>query len=179
VRGESILNQTKSQESWFSRAKAEADKGLPNNERITGIVLVVASILMILYFIYHQVWSTGFFTAKFGSLEMFLLYGSLVAWIITGSLEGIFSKRLLSRLFDVFGGVAFITISIVLLLVIFPFEFAYFADVLPVSIRFLVRWISNDIARGVMLLGAIGLAVAAVYSPIAYKFVGKKSSKSK
>ncbi|MGD9131016.1 MAG: hypothetical protein PVH73_05525 [Candidatus Bathyarchaeota archaeon] len=170
------MNQTESQEGWFSRAKAEADKGIPNNERVTGIVLVVASVLVMVYFVSHQMGSTGFFTPKFGIVEMFLLYGSLVAWIITGSLDGIFGQRLLSRLFDVFGGILFITISVVWLLVIFPFEFAYFADVLPDVLKFLVQWISNDIARGIMVLGTILLVVAAIYSPIAYKFVNMKRS---
>ena len=179
MKGEPVLNQTESPESWFSRAKAEANKGVPKNDRFTGIALAVVSVFMIAYFVSHQMGSTGFFTPKFGTLEMFLLYGSLVAWIITGSLDGIFGHRLLSRLFDVFGGILFITISLVWLLVSFPFEFAYFADVLPDFLKFLVQWISNDIARGIMALGTILLVVAAVYSPIAYKFVNIKRSTPK
>ena len=171
------LNQTQFQESWFSRAKTEADKGVPNNERVTGIVLVVVNALLILYFVSHQMESTGFFTPKFGTLEMFFLYGSLVAWIITGSLDGIFGQRLLSRLFDVFGGIIFIAISLVWLTIIFPFDFSHFPDVLPSSLRFLVQWISNDIAKGIMVLGTILLVVAEIYSPIAYKFVTIKRFK--
>jgi hypothetical protein len=45
-------------ESWFARAKAEADKGVPRNERIFGIGLFVFSILMMLYFAAHQTGST-------------------------------------------------------------------------------------------------------------------------
>ncbi len=168
------MNQTESQESWFARAKAEANKGVSNSDRFTGIALVVACILLILYFVSHQLGSTGFFTPKFGALEMFLLYGSLAAWIITGSLDGIFGQRLLSRLFDVFFGLIFLTLSLVWLLVTFPFEFAYFSDVLPDFLRFLVQWISNDVARGIMVLGTILLIVAGIYSPIAYKFVNIK-----
>ena len=171
------MNHTHSQESWFSRAKAEADKGVPKNERITGIVLVVASILAILYFVSHQTGSTGFFTQKFGKLEMFLLYGSLVAWIITGSLDGIFSQRLLSRFFDSFGGIIFIAVANAWLLVVFPFEFTYFADVLPVFLRFLLQWISNDIARVIILLFTVAMGIAAVYSPISYKLIRIKRSK--
>ena len=138
MRHETGLSQTESQESWFSRAKAEANEGVSNSDRFTGIALVVASVLLILYFVSHQMGSTGFFTPKFGTVEMFLLYGSLVACIITGSLDGIFGQRLLSRLFDVFFGLIFLTISLVWLLVTFPFEFAYFADVLPDVLKFLV-----------------------------------------
>ena len=147
------LSQTESHENWFSRAKAEADKGVPNTDRFTGIALVVVSSLMILYFVSHQLGSTGFFTPKFGTLEMFLLYGSLAAWIITGSLDGILGQRLFSRLFDVFFGIIFLALGLAWLLVTFPFEFAYFANVLPEGFRFLVQWISNDIARGMMVVG--------------------------
>jgi hypothetical protein len=173
------LKETESTENWFSRAKAEADKGVPRNERVVGIAIVVVNVLMMLYLVAHQTGSTGFFTKAFGTLEMIMLYGNMVAWIITGALEGVFSQRFLSRLFDVFGGVIFITISLAWLSVIFPFEFAYFADVLPSFLRFLVQWISNGIAQWGMVIGTILLAVAAVYSPIAYGFVSKERFKRK
>ena len=165
------MNKSENAENWFSRAKVEADNGVPLNERFVGVVIVVVNILMILYCVAHQVWSTGFFTSAFGTLEMILLYGSLIAWIITDALEGIFGQRLLSRLFDVFGGIIFITISAAWLFVVFPFEFAYFADALPDFLRFFVQWISNDIAKGIMAVGTIFFVFAAVYSPIAYKFI--------
>ena len=171
------MNETENVENWFSRAKAEAEKGIPRNERVVGVAIVVVSVLMVLYFVAHQLWLTGFFTKSFGTLEMVILYGNLIAWIVTGALEGIFGQRLLSRLFDVFGGVIFITISLAWLFVVFPFEFTYFADVLPDSLRFLVQWISNDIAQVLMVLGVIILSIAAVYCPIGYKFVSLKRFK--
>lgn len=168
------MKDTESNENWYSRAKAETDKGVPRNDRVFGIIIVVVSLLLMLYFVAHQTGSTGFFTSAFSALEMVMLYGNLTAWIITGALEGLFGQRLLSRIFDAFGGIVFMVVSLAWLLVVFPFDFAYFADVLPVSIRFLVQWISNGIAQGVMVLGVILLIVAAVYSPIAYKFVSVK-----
>jgi hypothetical protein len=173
------LDATEPGESWFSRAKAEADKGVPPNDRLVGVAIVVVSILLLLYFAVHQVWSTGFFTPAFGALEAIMLYGNLTAWAVTGFLEGVFGQRLLSRLFDVFGGIIFITISLAWLTLVFPFNFAYFADVLPGFLRFLVQWISNDIARGLMVIGVIVFAIVAVYSPVAYKFVSKERFKRK
>jgi len=41
-------------DSWLSRAKTEADKGIPRGERGFGIALVIINILMILYFATHQ-----------------------------------------------------------------------------------------------------------------------------
>ena len=164
-------------ENWFSRAKAEADKGIPSGEHVFGIALVVINILMILYFTAHQMRSTGFFTTKFDALEMFFLYGYSVFWIISAGLEGVLGRRLLSRLFDVFGGVIFAGICITWLLVAFPFKFTYFADILPNSLKFLLQWISDDIARIIMVLGIIVHLGAAIYCPIGYKFVDIKRFK--
>jgi hypothetical protein len=157
--------------SWFARAKAEADKGVPRNERVFGIGLVVFSVLMLLYFVAHQAWSTGFYTEKFGALEMIMLYGFWAFWITTAGLEGVLGLRLLSRIFDAFGGGVFITISLAWLLVVFPFEFTHFADVMPESLRFIVQWISNDVARALMAIGVIVFAGLVIYMPIGYKFV--------
>ncbi len=166
------MNNTEPKENWLSRGKAEADKGIPKNERIVGIgFFFTCSVLMILYLAAHQIWSTGFFTSKFGTTEMIMLYGSWISWTITSGLEGLLGKRLFSRLFDAFGGIIFIAVATAWLVVVFPFDFTYFADVLPGFLRFLVQWISNDIARILLGLYAIVMGIAAVYAPIAYKFI--------
>ena len=166
------MTKTKPKEYWFSRGKAEADKGVPKKERIVGIGFFFAgSVLMILYLAAHQIWSTGFFTEAFGTTEMIMLYGSWISWIITSGLEGVLGQRLLSRLFDTFGGIIFIAVATAWLAVVFPFDFTYFANVLPGFLRFLLQWISNDIARILMVLYAIAMGIAAVYAPIAYKFI--------
>ncbi len=167
----------KAKESWYSKGKAEAEKGIPRNERVVGIAIVVVSLLIVVFFVAHQIQSTGFFTAAFGTLEMILLYGLLILGIISAGLEGVFGRRLLSRLFDAFGGLILGAVCTIWLLVVFPFEFAYFADVLPDSLRFLLKWISNDVARVVMVLGIIVYLGAAVYVPFAYKFASVKRFK--
>ena len=169
----------KETESWFVRAKKEAKKPLPRHERVFGIGIVVFCILMIMFFWAHQAQSTGFFTSKFGSLEMLFFYGFWIFWISTTGLESILSQRLLSRIDDTFGGLIFAVIAIAYLLVFFPFEFAYLADVLPESIRFLLHWISNDIARVILAILMILHLVAAIYSPFAYKFIDKNRFKRK
>jgi len=179
VRGEIRLNDPERVENWFFEAKKEAEKDIPFNDRVTGIILVIVSVLIMLYFVTHQMWSTGFFTSNFSPLEVFFLYGSLIFWIITCSLDGVFSQRFFSRLLDAFGGVIFVTIGLVWLLLVFPFEFAYFGNVLPDFLRFLVQWISNDIAREIMILGIVVLVIAAIYCPIGYKFVNIERFKRK
>jgi hypothetical protein len=164
-------------ENWFSRGKAEADKGIPFGDRVVGIAIVAFSVFMMLYFTAHQRQSTGFFTAEYGTLEMIALYGYWAFWIVSAGLEGVLGLRLPSRIFDTFGGSIFAAICIAWLLVVFPFEFAYFAYVLPESLRFLVQWITNDIARVLMVAGIIVHLGAVVYMPFAYKFVELKRSK--
>ena len=169
--------------SWFYRqVEAELaglEEPIPYSERVVDIAIVVFSVLIGLYFVAHQTWSTGFFTATFGTLEMLMLYGSLIFWIVTSSLEGIFGRKNLSRLFDLFGGLIFFTVGIVWLFVVFPFEFAYFADVLPDFLRFLVQWISNDIVRVLMVLGIIVTLVMEVYSAILRVGVRKERARKK
>jgi len=167
----------KTEESWFARGKAEAEKGIPFSERVVGIAIVVFSVLLALYFVAHQRQATGFFTPAFGTSEMVALYGLLILGITSAGLEGVFGLRLYSRLFDVFGGLILAAVCLAWLFVVFPFEFTYFADVAPESLRFLVRWISNDIARVLMVLGIIVYLSAAAYCPIAYGFVDKKRFK--
>lgn len=171
-----MKNNNIPKENWYSRGKREAEKGVPRADYVTGILLFIVSGLFLSYYIAHQVKSTGFFTSSFETAEMILLYGSLVFWMATSSLDGIFNRRLLSRLLDSCGGIIFASISFAWLFFTFPFEFAYFADLLPESLRFLAQWISNEIARIILVIGFVFHLGAAIYSPIAYKFVSFRRS---
>jgi hypothetical protein len=178
AKDEITLGETEATKNWFARhAEAEAKKDtIPYSERVGNVVAVVAIILVILYFVAHQMWSTGFFTSKFGTLEMFLFYVSLMFGIVTSAVRALLGRKNLARLFDVFGAVLF-TVALAWLFVVFPFDFAYFADVLPSFLRFLLQWISNDIARVLMVLGLIVAPVMAIYTAILYVFVRKELSK--
>ncbi len=149
----------------------------PYEDRGLSIAIVVCCILIGLYFVFHQTGSTGFFTESFGTFEMFLFYGSLVYWIVTSSLI-IFGFRNPSRNLDTFGGLLYATIAIVWLFVVFPFNFAYFADVLPDSLRFLMQWISNDIARVLMVLLFIMHLFFTVYATLLHIAVYKARVRS-
>ncbi|MFX0066011.1 MAG: hypothetical protein ACFFC7_27915 [Candidatus Hermodarchaeota archaeon] len=151
---------------WFSKTVEEdLSDEIASDDRVASVVIIVVCVLIGLYFVAHQLWSTGFFTATFGFLEMLLLYGTLIYWIVTSSLILLGLKNP-SRDLDSFGGLFFATFSIAWLFLVFPFEFAYFADVLPAFIRFLVQWISNDIARVLLVLLFILHLVFAVISLI-------------
>jgi hypothetical protein len=156
---------TEAVKSWFSRRVEGQLKELASGKRSgsrVAIAVVAGFSLIMLYFVAHQMWLTGFFITTFGTLEMFLFYGSWFEWIIVAALERVGRKHL-SRDIDAFGGLVFVTISAVWLVVVFPFEFAYFADVLPDGLRFLLRWLSNDIARMALILWIIVNLISAVY----------------
>ena len=172
---EIALDETKAAKNWLARrVEAEAKKDtMPYSERVGNVVAVVAIILVALYFVAHQMWSTGFFTSKFGSAEMFLFYVSLMFGIVTPALRALFGRKNLARLFEIFGSVLF-TVVLAWLFVVFPFDFVYVADVLPSFLRFLLQWISNDIARVLMALGIIAAPVMAIYTAILYVFVRKE-----
>ncbi len=141
----------------------ELDDVVRKDDIYMSIVIDVVGVLLVLFFIAHQMSSTGFFTEKFGPLEMFLLYGSLFYWIFTCAILLLGFKNP-SRDLDSFGGLIFVTITFAWLLAVFPFEFAHVADALPASLRFLLQWISNNIARGLMVLGFILHLVLSIYA---------------
>ena len=178
TKDETILGETKETRNWFARrAEAEAKKDtLPYSDRVGNVVAVVVIILVTLYFFAHQMWSTGFFTSEFGSLEMFLFYGALIYQIFPTVLKALFGRKNLARPFETFGSVLG-TVALAWLFVVFPFKFAYFADVLPSFLRFLLQWISNDIVRVLMVLGIIAAPAMAIYSAILYVFVRRELSK--
>jgi hypothetical protein len=156
------LSETKGIKNWFARrAEAEAKKDtLSYSERVGNIVGVAVGLLIVLYFVAHQTGSTGFFTSEFDTLEMLLFYGSLMYGIVSSAFQAIL-----------------VAVAIAWLFVVFPFDFAYFADVLPDFLRFLVQWISNDIARVLMVLGIIVTLVMTIYTAIFYVLVRRELSK--
>ena len=172
------MNETKETKNWFARrAKTEAKKDIiPSSERFGNIVGLVVILLIGLYFVAHQMWSTGFFTSEFDTLIMILFYVSLMFGIFSNVVKVLFGRKNLARPVDVFEFL-FATVATSWLFVVFPFEFAYFADVLPDFLRFLVQWISNDIAGVLMVIGIIVAPIVAAYTAIMYMLVRRELSK--
>ena len=169
------MNETEGTDSWFARrVEEEAKKDIISySDRVGYIFGVVCSVLIMLYFVAHQTWLTGFFTPAFGTTEMLLFYGSLIFGIVSSALKALLARKNPARLFDVFG-LIFATIVIAWLFAVFPFDFTYFANVLPDFLRFLVQWISNDVARVLMVLAIIVTIVMTVYSAVFYVFVRRE-----
>jgi hypothetical protein len=171
------LGEEKTARNWFVRhvqtiAKNDA---MTFSERIGNLVGIAAIVVAILFFVAHQTGSTGFFTSKFGIAEIFLFYATLLYGLVENIARFFIRSKNTGRLFDVFGSVV-ITIALAWFFVVFPFNFAYVADVLPDFLRFLLQWISNDVARALMILGLIVAPVSAVYQALLYLFVRRELS---
>ena len=98
---------------WLSERVEEEledyDK-LSLDDRVISIGVIMIFPLILFYFIAHQMFSTGFFTAAFGMLEMILLYGSLIFWIVTCTVL-LLELKDLSRDIDSFGGLGFAAVG--------------------------------------------------------------------
>ena len=157
----------------FSKTvEEELSDDIASADIAASIFLIVVNGLVGLYFIAHQTSSTGFFTSKFSTFELVMLYGILIYWITTSALI-LLGQKHPSRNLDSYGGLFFATFAYAWLFLVFPFEFTYFADVLPAFLRFLLQWISNDIARVMMVLLFIFHLLAAVYALLQRLYVRK------
>ena len=107
---------------------------------------------------------------NFGIYEMIMIYGIPLYWITTSALILIDQKHP-SRDLDSYGGLFFATFAFGWLIVIFPFNAVYFADVLPEVLRFLVQWVTNEIALASLIVLFVVHLVLAVYSLILRLYV--------
>ena len=141
----------------FSWAEKEARRDyMKPSERGGEIVGIVAIVLVAFFFYAHQAWSTGFFTSSFGITEAFFLYGSILIGTVGPLARFVTGRRNKSRPPELIASVFWIVASAWFLMVVFPFNFAHFADIVPDLLRFLVSWITNDIARLLIAIGMVG-----------------------
>ena len=143
------------------------------SERAGEGVGILCIMLVIYFFVLHQTSSTGFFTPKFGPVEVFFFYAPILFGAGTAAARGILGRRNAIRPLDVFGGVLS-TVALIWLYSVFPFDFSHITDVLPGFLRFTVQWASNDIVRFFMMMGIIATPIMAVYTSVLYVFVRRE-----
>ena len=161
---------------WFTRhAESEAKKDVMKlSERAGEIIGIFCILILLIFFIIHQISSTGFFTSNFGQLEQFLFYGSLAFGIIPNIGKMIVGRKNPIRPLEAFGAL-FSFISLLWLLHVFPFDFTHLTDVLPDILRLITIWISNDIAKIFMTIGIVGSFVTAIYIIVLYVSINRLS----
>jgi hypothetical protein len=155
----------------FGWAQKEAKRDhMSLSERGGEIAALIGTILVALFFYAHQAWATGFFTSAFGPTEVLFLYGSIFAGMAGPIARLVTGRRNISRPSELAASVFWI-VSSLWLFNVFPFNFTHFADVIPGFLQFLVKWITNDIARVVFALGIAGGVVFTVVNAGLYLLV--------
>lgn len=132
-------------------------------ERVGECLGIVVISILVLFFFENQKQHTGFFTSKFGPTESFLFYGSALFGVVTGAARALIGRRNVVRPLEVFGALLWASASYWLFQV-FPFDVAHFADLLPNTPKFLFWWLTNDIARLILIIGVIAGLLQAIYT---------------
>ena len=116
------------------------------------------ALLTVAFFAAHQTWATGFFLPSFGLVEQVLFYGSILSSAVIAANVIALGIREDRAIMLQMVGAALWMVTTVWLYMVFPFNFSHFADVVPSPLRFLVTWLTNDIARIIWALIVIGSA---------------------
>lgn len=123
-------------------------------ERAGEVIIIGFMIALFVFFILHQTTGTGFFTERFGPLEALCLYVPLLLGLSAPTIRALSGKRQPARPFEAATSL-FLSAGSLWLLIAFPFDYSHLADVLPTGIQFILRWVTDDVARIVLLLQII------------------------
>lgn len=144
-----------------------ANEILTSSQRVGGLAVVGAMLLVFGFFVLHQLTHTGFFTARFGTIEMVALYGPLLLAFAAPLVRAISGRRNPARPFEAATNL-FLAAGSFWLVITFPFDFARLADVLPNGMRFIISWINNDVGRLVLMLQVIIGVITALLTMIVF-----------
>lgn len=161
--------------NWMRKPVSGAVKKdiIPRSDKIGQVVGMAIIVAIVAFFVKHQTDSTGFFTSEFGTGETLIFYAAALFGLVTGSAKILVGRKNRVRPIELVGNILWIVAS-VWLLIVFPFNFAHLADVLPESLQPLLDWISNDIGRLLLVLGTIGGCIALFFTTMLYIFVGRR-----
>lgn len=141
---------------------------MKNSQRGGEVVAVIVIGLVALFFYAHQTEATGFFTSSFGGIEVLLLYGAILIGVAGPMARFLTGRRNKSRPAELIASVFWIVASAWFLMVVFPFNFAHSADIVPDFLAFLVSWITNDIVRVLLAIGMVGGIISVGINTVLY-----------
>jgi hypothetical protein len=119
--------------------------------QLIGVIIALA---VALYFTALYNLDTGFFTAQFTTLDAALFFGIAYLGVVPGLAKVVLHSKNAGRPLEIVVQVL-VLIAALLFLSSFPFDFAHLADALPASLQPIVSWITNDVARLLLILMAI------------------------
>lgn len=158
--------------SWMdATAKREATRDkLKAGDVIGEGVAIAVMTAFLLFLVANQTEQTGFFTSAFGPVEMLAFYGSILYGYLPPILRILLRRRNKVRPFEVIGsGILIIATSY--LLAIFPFEFAHLPALLPQWLHFIIDWVTNDVARVLLVLAIVVSALVSVWTFFVFNIV--------
>jgi hypothetical protein len=160
---------------WFDQQAAkEASKDvLRLSDRMGQVVGAVISLLVALYFIDLYTSSSGFFTSSFTTADAILFFGIAFLGIIPGLARAVIGRKNVTRPLEIILSIS-ILIATSWFLYTFPFDFSHLADALPSSLQFLLSWISDSIAKVLMVIAIIGTICIIPYTTLLYMAVRRK-----
>jgi hypothetical protein len=149
-----------------SAGQIQSDK-VSRSERFGQLIPLAGTALVIIFFAIHQLRPTGFFTAEYGIVAQAVLYGILVvgavpfvARIATGSKKATKPYEMVAM------AVSFV--GMLYLLIVFPFNFEYFAAPLPASLEFLLDWVPSLLGWAVLAVGVLGSGACMAVNLVQY-----------
>jgi hypothetical protein len=122
------------------------------------------------FFVTHQRLETGFFTERFGPVEMLCLYGPLALSLAAPLTRALYGQRNPARPVEVVTHLC-AALAGLWLLQVFPFDFTHLADVFPAEFQFLLAWISDGIGKFLLLLQVAVGVLAALFTLVTYAMV--------
>jgi len=137
-------------------------------ERLGEFIGMFGVVALFAFFLYHQWAATGFFTAKFGGLEQLCLYLPLVFSFFPPMIRAISGRRNPARPWEITANVLLV-LGALRLLSVFPFDYTHLADALPRGLRFMLSWVTDDIARFVFVI-QITIGIISVFA-ILWRYV--------
>ena len=130
-------------------------------QRLIEFITIAGMLLLIGFLAYHQIADTGFFTDRFGSIEMASLYAPALLSLAAPLTRALSGHRNSARPFEAATNL-FLAAGSLWLLSVFPFNYAHLADPLPDAIQFVLSWVTNDIAKLFFILQVIICPIAAI-----------------
>lgn len=154
--------------AWFAERiqKAVSKDAMSRSDRLSELVGLGVVLLLTLFFVFHQVAGTGFFTAAFGTLEAVLFYGVVPFSVVVSLARFLRGRRNPVRPFDVLSS-GWMAATCLWLALVFPLNFAHLGDPLG-PLGPLLSWVPNILAQFLFAIGGVASAGNAAYQVFLY-----------
>lgn len=136
-------------------------------QRLSELIIILCLLVLFAFFVSHQTSETGFFTERFGMFEMVCLYLPLAVSLLGPAVRAWTGKRHAARPFEAVTNLL-LALGSLWLLIAFPFNYAHLPDVLPGGLQFLLAWVTDGLAKFVLLLQVIIGPISAVLAIFRY-----------